>query len=192
MADPSFSRFVLQTRLSLGKQPVHTEYLKLLTAMAIGLGMEALLVSPPHPPHLLPVPTPLHWQWLKNFTSAVSMACSFRKKQPLAIDETTLSLDLPPLHPGEKFQPRVRCVQSSLTFIRWVSSLSVYFACYCHGVHRKKLRVSSCIVAHSLNGYAQFEGVCQDGQLCLSKCLVWFHPSLCFFRMVWVSLLCTY
>ena len=115
MADPSFSWFVLQVQLSLGKQLVHTEYLQLLTAMAIGLGMEAPLVSPPHPPHLSRVPTPLHWQWLKNFTSAVSMASSFRKKQPLAVDETELSLDLPPLHPREKFQPRVRCVRSSLT-----------------------------------------------------------------------------
>ena len=118
MADPSFSRFVLQTQLSLASNWFTPSTLQLLTAMAIGLGMEAPLGSAPHPAHLPPVPTPLHWQWLKNFTSAVSMASSFRKKQPLAIDETTLSLDLPPLHPGEKFQPRVRCVQSSLTFIR--------------------------------------------------------------------------
>ena len=98
---------VLQAQLSSGKQLVHTEYLQLLTAMAIGLGMNAPLVSPPHPPHLPPIPTPLQWQWLKTFTSAVSMATSFRKKQPLIVDEAAGPFDLPLLRPGEKFQPKV-------------------------------------------------------------------------------------
>ena len=105
-------------QLSSGKQLVHTEYLQVLTAMAVGLGMDAPLVSPPHPPHLPAVPAPLHWQWLKTFTSAISMANSFGKKQPLAVDETMVSLDLPPLWPGEKFQPKVCCTVSSPDAIR--------------------------------------------------------------------------
>lgn len=105
---------VLQTQLGSGKQLVHTEYLQLLTAMAIGLGMDAPLVSPPHPPHLPPVPTSRDWLWLKTFTSAISMANSFRKKQPLLVDEAMVSLDLPQLQPGEKFQPKVCCTISEM------------------------------------------------------------------------------
>ena len=89
---------------------VHSEYLQLLTALAVGLGLHTVLVSPPHPPHLPAPPPPKQWMWLSNFVHAISLAESLTKRSSMpAITELMSVSDLEQLPPDAKYQPNVSC-----------------------------------------------------------------------------------
>ena len=97
-----------QVEISSSQQLVHSEYLQLLTALAVGLGLHTVLVSPPHPPHLPVPPPPKQWMWLSNFVRAVSLAESLTKRSSMpAITELASTLDVEQLPPGAKYQANV-------------------------------------------------------------------------------------
>ena len=118
---------LLQAELSSSQQLVHSEYLQLLTALAVGLGLHTVLVSPPHPPHLPPPPPPKQWTWLSNFVNAVSLAESLTKRSSMpTISELQCLRDVEPLPPDAKYQPTVSdntyLVDSTLSFhIQWIT-----------------------------------------------------------------------
>ena len=106
----------LQAELSSSQQLVHSEYLQLLTALAVGLGLHTVLVSPPHPPHLPAPPPPKQWTWLSNFVNAVSLAESLTKRSAMpTISELSCMKDVERLHPDAKYQPTV----SSIDSVQW-------------------------------------------------------------------------
>ena len=90
------------------QQLVHSKYLQLLTALAVGLGLNSVLISPPYPPHFDPHPPAKEWQWLSDFTKAVRMSELLNKRISLPEDiGFSLPKDVPPLSPSEKYQPTV-------------------------------------------------------------------------------------
>ena len=98
----------MQAELSSSQQLVHSEYLQLLTALAVGLGLHTVLVSPPHPPHLPAPPPPKQWTWLSNFVNAVSLAESLTKRSAMpATSELSSMPDVDPLPSDAKYQPTV-------------------------------------------------------------------------------------
>ncbi len=96
--------------MSSGQQLVHSEYLQLLTALAVGLGLHHVLVSPPHPPHFPPLPPAKEWKWLSNFTQALKISEAFNKRTHLPKDTFSLPKDMEPLDPSEKYQTTVSLV----------------------------------------------------------------------------------
>ena len=99
---------LLQAELSSSQQLVHSEYLQLLTALAVGLGLHTVLVSPPHPPHLPPPLAPKQWTWLSNFVNAVSLAESLTRRSTMpTISELQCLKDVDPFPPDAKYQPTV-------------------------------------------------------------------------------------
>ena len=61
---PSFRS---QREVRSSQQIVFSEYLQMLTALAVGLGLHTVLTSPPHPPHFTTPPLAQEWEWLKKF-----------------------------------------------------------------------------------------------------------------------------
>lgn len=99
---------IFQGELSSSQQLVYSEYLQLLTALAVGLGLHTVLVSPPHPPHLPAPPPPKQWTWLSNFVNAVSLAESLTKRSVMpSVAELQCMRDVEPLPPDAKYQPTV-------------------------------------------------------------------------------------
>lgn len=98
----------VQAELASSQQLVHSEYLQLLTALAVGLGLHTVLVSPPHPPHLPVPPPPKQWTWLSNFVNAVSLAESLTKRSSMSnVPDLSVTSDVEPLPPDAKYQPTV-------------------------------------------------------------------------------------
>ena len=108
MPSPCISQ---QGELCSAHQLVHSQYLQLLTALAVGLGLNSVLISPPHPPHFDPPPPAKEWQWLSDFTRAVKISEMLNKRLPLPKDcGFSLPKDVQPLDSSEKYQPTVRIV----------------------------------------------------------------------------------
>ena len=102
-----------QGEVSSGQQIVHSEYLQLLTALSVGLGLHHVLIFPPHPPHFSN-PTPAkEWKWLNNFNRSLKMAEALTKRTPLPPNSGfSLPKDLQQLDPAVKYQPTVSPKQS--------------------------------------------------------------------------------
>ena len=100
---------ILQGEVSSSQQLVHSEYLQLLTAFAVGLGLHTVLVSPPHPPHFQAPPPPKEWAWLSNFINAISLAESLTKRSAMPdVNVPKASMpDIEPLPTDAKYQPSV-------------------------------------------------------------------------------------
>ena len=111
--------FPFQGEVSSSQQLVHSEYLQLLTAFAVGLGLHTVLVSPPHPPHFQAPPPPKEWAWLSNFINAVSLAESLTKRSAMPdVNVPRASMpDIEPLPSDAKYQPSVSiCMSISRNF----------------------------------------------------------------------------
>ena len=108
---------ILQVELTTFKQLVHSEYMQLLTALTMGLGLHTPLLFPPSPPHLPTLPTPKEWKWLVTFTSAIEMAESLSKRTPLKHSSFILPAQMKPLDSSEKFQPSVSDSVSKVQFL---------------------------------------------------------------------------
>ncbi|CAI8021126.1 Probable E3 ubiquitin-protein ligase HERC1 [Geodia barretti] len=68
------------------QQIVFSEYLQMLTALTVGLGLHSVLISPPHPPHFTSPPPAQEWEWLNQFSQAIKMSESLMKRTPLTDD----------------------------------------------------------------------------------------------------------
>jgi WD40 repeat protein len=92
--------------INSGNQLVHTEYLQLLTAFMVGLGLDMPLVSPPTARHLPPRATPSDWAWLQTFSSSLQLMDSFIKRTPLPSDvQYQLKSDQIAVETNEKYKP---------------------------------------------------------------------------------------
>lgn len=97
-----------QIGLTAFDQLVYSEYLQLLVALMIGLGVHSHLIFPPSPPHLPTPATPVEWKWLATFLGALEMAESLSKRTPLQKNSSFIFPgDMQPLSSTEKFQPTV-------------------------------------------------------------------------------------
>ena len=97
-----------QAEISSSHQLVHSEYLQLLTSLAVGLGLHSVLISPPHPPHFTPSPPTKEWTWLADFTRSVHVAESLTKRSLLPEDVGfKFPSGIPPVDTAEKYQPTV-------------------------------------------------------------------------------------
>lgn len=117
--------------MSSSQQLVHSEYLQLLTAFAVGLGLHTVLVSPPHPPHLPAPPPPKQWAWLSNFVNAVSLAESLTKRSaiPDVAVPSASSADIEPLPADSKYQANVSHDTVKLQMIHTLHN--VFFVKHC-------------------------------------------------------------
>ena len=66
-----------QREVRSSQQIVFSEYLQMLTALAVGLGLHTVLTSPPHPPHFTPPPPARQWNWLGKFSQVRLYAYNF-------------------------------------------------------------------------------------------------------------------
>lgn len=89
---------------------MYSDYLQLLTALTVGLGLHVIFTAPPSPPHLPSPPIPSEWSWLTTFTNVVAMADSLSRRTRLSSNggqSFSLPPDFKPLSPTEKYQPTV-------------------------------------------------------------------------------------
>ena len=125
------------------KQLVHSNYLQLLVALTVELGLHTALVSPPSSPHLVTTPTPNEWAWLTTFTGAVMLAESLSKRTALKSDVSfTLPADMKQLSQTEKFLPTVSqwlCFKGSvfLHVIFFFDGMGLYFYIHDKGLSKK-------------------------------------------------------